>query len=93
MIIYEWDEKKRLYNLKQHGLDFRRASLVYEDPNKITLASPYPDEERLVDMAEVEGRVLLLVYTIRDEKVRCISFRYAKRKTEGRIYYEKQKNG
>jgi len=92
MIIYEWDEEKRLHNLKEHGLDFRRAKLVYENPNKITLRSTYPDEERLIDMAEVEERVLLLVYTIRNEKIRCISLRYAKRKTEGRIYYEKQKN-
>jgi uncharacterized DUF497 family protein len=90
--MYEWDKEKRLYNIKQHGLDFRRANLVYENPNKITLKSKYPDEERLVDMAEVEGRVLLLVYTIRNEKIRCISFRYAKMKTEGRLYYEKQKN-
>jgi uncharacterized DUF497 family protein len=89
MILYEWDEAKRLTNLARHGLDFRRADLVYEHPGKITLNSPYPDEPRLVDLAEVQGRVLVLVYTMRRDAVRCISFRYAKRK-EQRIYDERR---
>ncbi len=37
-------------------------------------------------MAEVDGRVLPLVYTMRGEAVRCISFRFAKRK-ERTIFY------
>jgi uncharacterized protein len=80
MIIYEWDEAKRLTNLARHGLDFRRVDLVYEHPGKITRKSPYPDGSRLVDMAEVQGRVLVLGYTMRRNAVRCISLRYAKRK-------------
>jgi len=89
MIEYEWDEDKRLSNLKRHGLDFRRAYLVYENPGKLTLKSRYPDEPRLVDIAEVQGRALVLVYTLRGEAVRCISFRYAKRK-ERRLYDEQR---
>jgi uncharacterized DUF497 family protein len=89
MIEYEWDEDKRLSNLERHGLDFRRAYLVYENPGKLTLKSRYPEEPRLVDIAEVEGRALVLVYTLRGEAVRCISFRYAKRK-ERRLYDEQR---
>jgi len=84
-VQFEWDEKKRKSNLESKGLDFRQAWRVYESPDKVTLKSPYPDEERLIDMAELEGKVALLVYTYRDHNVRCISFRYAKTK-ERRIY-------
>lgn len=87
MIEYEWNEDKRLYNLNRRGLDFSDAWRVYEAANKITLKSPYPYEERLLDIAEVDGCVLLLVYTMRGEAVRCISFRYAKRGRERRLYY------
>lgn len=85
-MLFEWDENKRLSNLESKGLDFREAWRVYESPHKITLKSPYPDEKRLIDMAEIEGKVALLVYTYRHHHVRCISFRYAKTK-ERRIYY------
>jgi uncharacterized DUF497 family protein len=91
MITYEWDEDKRLSNLEQHGLDFRSAYLVYENPGKLTLKSPYSHEPRLVDIAEVEGRTVTLIYTLRREAVRCISFRYAKRK-ERRIYDEQKED-
>ncbi len=88
MIVYEWSEEKRLINLERHGLDFWDAWRVHEAPGKITLKSSYSDEERWIDMAEVEGAVLLLVYTMRGGNVRCISYRRAKRRKEGRLYYE-----
>jgi uncharacterized protein len=91
MIEYEWDEDKRLSNLERHGLDFRSAYLVYENPSKLTLKSRYSHEPRLVDIAEVEGRAVVLVYTLRSETVRCLSFRYAKRK-ERRIYDEQRED-
>jgi uncharacterized DUF497 family protein len=60
--------------------EYRSAYLVYENPGELTLKSRYSDEPRLVDIAEVERRTVVLVYTLRSEAVRCISFRYAKRK-------------
>lgn len=83
---FEWNENKRLANLDSKGLDFRQAWQIYESRTKITLQSPYEDEERLIDMAEINGRVAVLVYTYRNGHVRCISFRYAKTK-ERRMYY------
>ena len=91
MIEYEWDEEKRLYNLNRRGLDFNDAWRVYEAEDKITLKSPYPHEERWMDMAEINGRVMVLVYTMRGNAVRCISFRYAKRGRERSLYYEQDR--
>jgi uncharacterized protein len=75
--VYVWDEKKRKSNLKKHGLDFRDAHLVYENPDKCTYDASRGDEFRLMDVAVavVRGRLLTLVYTERGDDVRVISFR------------------
>lgn len=85
--MYQWDEAKREANLRKHGLDFVDAYVVYENPSKITLSAPRDSEDRYLDIAmvEVAGRVLSLVYALRDENVRVISFRAAS-KRERRFY-------
>ena len=84
---YEWDEQKRLKNLERHRLDFRDAWRVYEHPDRVTVKDPYPHEDRFRTLADINGDIRLLVYTMRGEVVRCISFRAAKRK-ERRFYNE-----
>ena len=77
--MYVWDEAKRKSNLKKHGLDFKDAHLVYENPDKCTYDASREEEYRLMDvaLALVRGRVFTLVYTESDEEVRIISFRHA----------------
>ena len=87
-VEYDWDETKRRSNLRKHKLDFRRAELVYEHPNKITVDDPYPDEVRFRDYAAINGRVRVLIYTMRGETVRCISFRAAEPHEESWYYEE-----
>ncbi|MDE3186589.1 MAG: BrnT family toxin [Acidobacteriota bacterium] len=84
-----WDEAKRKANLEKHGLDFKDAHLVYDNPEKCTYQSSRDSEHRLMDiaMAVIHGRVLTLVYTERGNEVRVISFRTASR--EERRQYEK----
>ena len=86
-MIYEWDEDKRRSNLADHKLDFRDVWRVYEASDKVTFRSLYPHEERWIDLAEVEGVVSVLVYTMRNDNVRCISFRPARRGKERELYY------
>ncbi|MCV2218887.1 BrnT family toxin [Thauera sp. Sel9] len=88
-----YDEAKRQANLVKHGLDLADAALVYDSPNKITLASTRKDEQRLVDIAMVEvmGVVLVLVYVVRGDAVRAISLRRAS-KSERRVYESAQQN-
>ena len=87
-MIYEWDERKRTGNLEKHGLDFADAWKVFEASVKVTLPVPHPEsgEVRWIDIAEIAGVLLVLVYTVRGDSVRNISFRNAKRK-ERRIFY------
>lgn len=86
--MYAWDEAKRKSNLKKHGLDFRDAHLVYENPEKCTYEASRDDEYRLMDvaLAVIKGRLLTLVYAERGDDVRVISFRNASR--EERKRYE-----
>jgi uncharacterized DUF497 family protein len=86
--MFVWDEKKRLSNLSKHGLDFRDAGLVYDNPEKLTYDSSRINEPRSMDLAFalIHGRLLALIYTLRAEKVRIISFRPASR--EEREQYE-----
>ena len=87
-MVHVWDEAKRKSNLMKHGLDFRDASLVYDNPDKCTYMADRGAERRSMDlaMAEVRGRLLALIYTRRGEDVRIISFRPASR--EERKQYE-----
>jgi uncharacterized DUF497 family protein len=91
--VFVWDETKRISNLKKHGLDFRDAHLVYENPNKVTYDASRFDEYRLMDVALVviRGRLLTLVYMEIGEDVRLISFRPASR--EEHKAYEKDRDG
>ena len=74
--------------MKKHGLDFKDAFLVYENPEKCTYDASRGDEYRLMDvaLAVVKGRLLTLVYTERRDEVRVISFRNSSR--EERKQYE-----
>jgi hypothetical protein len=89
--VFVWDETKRLSNLTKHGLDFRDAYLVYDDPNKCTYDASREDEYRLMDVAllVVKGRLLTLVYMEIGDDVRVISFRNASR--EERKAYEQDR--
>ena len=89
--MFVWDEAKRKSNLEKHGLDFRDAHLVYNNPEKCTYIERSGIEHRWMDvaLAVVHRRVLALIYTKRGEDVRVISFRPASR--EEREQYEQDK--
>jgi uncharacterized DUF497 family protein len=86
--VFVWDETKRLSNLEKHGLDFKDAHLVYDNPDKCTYDSSRQGERRWLDLALalIHGRLLALVYTQRGDDLRVISFRPASR--EERQQYE-----
>ena len=76
---YEWDPAKAESNLKKHGVDFADAALSLEDERALVVADPDAhDEERYLCLAaDPAGRVIVTVYTYRDETIRIISSRPA----------------
>ena len=84
-----WDPGKAAANLRKHGIHFADAELVLFDPAATTLEDlSAAGEQRHVSLGtDALGRVLVVVYTYRDEEVRLISARRATRK-ERRQYEE-----
>jgi uncharacterized DUF497 family protein len=81
----EWDEAKRLANLERHGLDFVDCGLLGRSRRFLIVPSDRGDELRYRMIGVLDDRVVVLVWTPRGDKVRCISFRRA-RDAEKRQY-------
>lgn len=82
-LIFEWDENKALKNKRKHGVDFEEAKTIFNDPFAITIYDPYHSisEDRFIDLGHSsKGRILVVVYTERNETIRLISSRIATKK-------------
>jgi len=82
-VEFEWDEDKAAANERKHGVPFTEAETVFADPLALTGYDPdHSDEEdRYITMGtSIEGRLLVISHTDRDDKVRIISAREATRK-------------
>ena len=79
---------KRQQNIKDHGLDFEGADVIW-DNFTITREDIREDhgEERLVTFGILDGEVVVLVHTERDDDMHIISLRKAE-KHEARYYFE-----
>ena len=78
IVEFEWDSQKAISNLKKHGVDFAEAVAVLEDEMAITIPDDYPDEERFITIGmDSLGRILVVVYTWRETRIRIISARKA----------------
>jgi len=87
MVEFEWDELKARSNLRKHRVDFADAVSVLEDPRAVTIADEEAaDEERLVTIGTgALGRILVVAYTWRGDRIRLISARKATPR-ERRVY-------
>ncbi|KHD06198.1 hypothetical protein PN36_15350 [Candidatus Thiomargarita nelsonii] len=83
----EFDPKKASSNLIKHGISFKEASTALLDPLALVQEDPDVEGENrwvLVGMS-TQVRLLTVVYTLRDERIRLISARKAT-KTEAKNY-------
>jgi uncharacterized DUF497 family protein len=84
---FEWDERKRNANFEKHGLDFIDAVRVFSSPY-VVAPSSYGSEKRYLATGIFKGRFVTIIYTLRGEAIRIISFRRARhveRKTYQKI--------
>lgn len=85
---FEWDEKKRLSNVKKHGIDFSDAVEIFDGPVLDMVSDQkYHGENRMVAIGLFNGMEVTVVYTIRENKRRIISARRS-RKYEREIFWE-----
>jgi uncharacterized DUF497 family protein len=89
---FEWDEDKAESNFRKHGIRFRAAVRVFDDPFAVVEQDRIENgEQRWQTLGIVEGFLLLMVaHTVRFEDdparevVRIISARHADRKERRR---------
>jgi uncharacterized DUF497 family protein len=75
---FEWDERERLANLARHGLDFLDAELIFRGA-LYSYPSERRGEDRWVTVGLLEEREVALIWTVRADAMRIISFRRARR--------------
>lgn len=85
---YQWDTEKATANLRKHGIDFADAVSAFSDDLAITIEDERFEEERFITIGvDAFGRILVVVYTWRGDRIRLISARRATR-TERQQYME-----
>lgn len=80
MQIFEWDEEKEKSNLRKHGISFSEGESVFYDSFSITIPDPDHsiEEHRFIDIGiSNRNRILVVVYTERENRIRIISVRKA----------------
>lgn len=80
---FEWDDDKAVGNESKHGVSFPEAQTVFADPLALTGYDPghSEDEDRYITMGtSIDGRLLIVSHTDRDDRIRIISARQATRK-------------
>jgi len=77
-VQFEWDPSKAASNLRKHGVRFAEATSMFEDDRMLTMPDDSSDEERFVAIGLSSlGKVLVVAYTTRTDRVRIISARKA----------------
>ena len=88
---FTWSERKRGFNLKEHGLDFIDAPRVFEG-----LTFTYEDdrfaygEQRFITLGLLAGVPVSVAHTESDDEIRIISFRKATAREARRFFSEVQ---
>lgn len=89
---YEWDEAKRLVNLRKHGIDFTDVPAIFGGDTVTVEDDRYSyGEQRFITFGLLQGQVIAVVHTEREDYTRIISARKAT-KYEQRAYFEQLSN-
>jgi len=78
---FEFDPAKAKANLRKHGVAFSDAEQALRDANALTIEDPdSEDEQRFITIGmDALGRVLVVIHTLRGERIRIVSARKASR--------------
>jgi uncharacterized DUF497 family protein len=77
---FTWDPAKAAANFRKHGVSFEDASTVFRSPLAKVLPDPthsQQEQRSLMLGHSAGGRLLLVVFTERDDRIRIISAREA----------------
>ncbi|MEK7723887.1 MAG: BrnT family toxin [Acidobacteriota bacterium] len=80
MPIFEWNEDKEKSNFRKHRITFAEGESVFYDSYSLTIPDPDHsiEENRFIDIGiSNKNRLLVVVYTEREDRIRIISVRKA----------------
>jgi uncharacterized DUF497 family protein len=84
-VTFAFDRDKSAANQAKHGIDFEAAQALWLDEVRLTLPSEYVAESRELVVGRIGDKLWTAAVTYRDEAVRIISVRRA-RKDEEALY-------
>ncbi|MCS6303296.1 MAG: BrnT family toxin [Nitrospira sp.] len=86
---FEWDSKKDAENQEKHGISFTKAQFALADPRRIIAEdfSHSSSEKRQYCFGWIEGGVLTVRFTFRDDVIRIFGAGYWRK---GRRIYERE---
>ncbi len=83
--MFEFDEKKSKANKTKHGIDFKLAVRLWNDPYRLEIPARFIDEERFMLIAMLDRDCWSVIFTKRKNSIRIISVRKS-RENEKAIY-------
>ena len=90
---FEWDEKKRLSNLKKHGIDFNDAKTVFSGLVYTTIDDRFNyGEMRYFSYGVLDGEIVVVAHTETEKSIRIISAREATKNEKLYFFQEIQKH-
>jgi uncharacterized DUF497 family protein len=78
--------------LAKHGIDFEQAQAIWDDKYRLELDLPWATEGRWMMCGLVDDKIWSAIFTRRDDNIRIISVRRA-RKIEVVAYDTEKDNG
>ena len=87
---FQWDDEKAAQNLATRGISFEVARLALDDAfavERVDWRERY-GQDRFILLGMVQGRLLVVAYSLRGERVCIISARYAVSRERGRYHEE-----
>jgi len=76
---FEWDDAKNDSNIDKHGLSFEEAQYAFGDPKRVIAIDHKHStkaEKRYFCYGKMDGRVVTVRFTFRDERIRIFGAGY-----------------
>jgi uncharacterized protein len=71
----EFDPEKSNSNKLKHGIDFRTAQALWDDPDLLEIPARTSGESRFLIIARINGKHWSAIITYRQQNIRLISVR------------------
>ena len=82
-VRFEWDEAKRLSNLRRHGINFEFAPQIFDGVTDTVADNRFDyGENRFLTFGFLREQVVVIAHTERNKNIRIISIRKATRNEE-----------